>query len=188
MEFKDFNVKDIGTKLDIQGVVYGNGEKSIIIMLPDLKITSLIVDQINPTSEEWNQIIRQSDLLEVEVVDGDKNKKIILRKSTRQIDARVSWEVFRRDGYTCAYCGDKHSPLTVDHVVLWEEGGPSVPENLITACKKCNHTRGNMQFEDWIKSDYFLKTPNKNVHLIEYFLDKIPYIKSHLMRINKRNR
>lgn len=197
MKFEDFNVLDIGTKLDIKGVLYGNGEEAIIILLPN-ESSPKQVKVLEPDLEQWNKIIRQSDLLEVEIVDGDPNKKIILRKSTRQIDAKVSWEVFRRDHYTCVYCGEEHAPLTVDHVVLWEEGGPSIPENLLTSCKKCNHTRGNIQFEDWLQSDYY-----KKIHLdpaahslipvwtddrIKSALVRIPHIKANLMRINKRNR
>jgi 5-methylcytosine-specific restriction endonuclease McrA len=35
--------------------------------------------------------------------------------------------------------------------------GASVEDNLITACRKCNKTRGNMLYEDWLNSDYYKK-------------------------------
>lgn len=189
--FKNFNILDIGNTLEIKGVVYGNGKVDKIIMLPEESIGKDL-SIVHPTLDEWNQIVRQSDILEAEVVGGDKNKKIILRKSTRQIDAKVSWEVFRRDDYKCRYCGADNVPLTVDHVVLWEEGGPTIQNNLITACKKCNHTRGNIQYEDWLQSDYYKKV-SENLSqgvktLNEFLLTKIDYIKQNLMRLNKRNR
>lgn len=69
--------------------------------------------------------------------------------------ARVVWDVYRRDGFLCSYCGAGDVPLTVDHIVLWEQGGPSTRDNLLTSCKKCNKTRGNMSFEEWLESDHY---------------------------------
>jgi 5-methylcytosine-specific restriction endonuclease McrA len=88
--------------------------------------------------------------------DG-KLAKIVIRKSTRQIEQGVSWAVFRRDKYKCRYCGKDDVPLTVDHLVLWEDGGPSIEENLVACCRKCNKTRGSMQYEKWLSSDYMKK-------------------------------
>ncbi len=52
-------------------------------------------------------------------------------------------EVFRRDGYTCQYCGRQSSRLTVDHVVPRERGGKTVWTNVVTACPECNQRKGN---------------------------------------------
>ena len=59
-------------------------------------------------TEDWKKVLRQTDLLETEVLalsEDGKLTKAILRKSQRQIEARISWNVFRRDGYRCRYCG-----------------------------------------------------------------------------------
>ncbi len=51
-------------------------------------------------------------------------------------------EVFRRDNYTCQYCG-RHTPEpTVDHVIPRRLGGTHAWENLVTACSSCNHRKG----------------------------------------------
>jgi 5-methylcytosine-specific restriction endonuclease McrA len=51
-------------------------------------------------------------------------------------------EIFRRDHHTCQYCSStKH--LTIDHVLPKAKGGLNAWENLVTACKKCNSTKGN---------------------------------------------
>lgn len=53
--------------------------------------------------------------------------------------------VMLRDAYTCQYCGatpGRHE-LTVDHVVPRSRGGTHTWENLVTACKPCNHRKGN---------------------------------------------
>ncbi len=51
-------------------------------------------------------------------------------------------EVFIRDGYTCQYCGRQSHDLTIDHVVPRSRGGVHSWENLVSACKPCNHRKG----------------------------------------------
>lgn len=49
--------------------------------------------------------------------------------------------VFRRDDYTCVYCGRQLpvKQLTIDHVLPRSRGGQSSYNNCVTACKACNH-------------------------------------------------
>ncbi len=51
-------------------------------------------------------------------------------------------EVFRRDNYTCQYCGRRDGNLTVDHVVPRHQGGPHIWTNVVAACPSCNHHKG----------------------------------------------
>ena len=51
-------------------------------------------------------------------------------------------EVFARDGYACQYCGRQSNDLTRDHVVPRHRGGTHTWDNLVTACKACNHRKG----------------------------------------------
>ena len=51
-------------------------------------------------------------------------------------------EVFLRDQYTCQYCGTKTRELTLDHVLPRHCGGSHSWENLVSACKACNHRKG----------------------------------------------
>lgn len=51
-------------------------------------------------------------------------------------------EVFRRDHYTCQYCGKSTPNLTVDHVIPKHLGGAHEWKNLVTACYSCNHLKG----------------------------------------------
>lgn len=56
----------------------------------------------------------------------------------------IRFEVFKRDAFTCRYCGKK-SPeaiLEVDHVVPLSGGGTDDIENLVTACYECNRGKG----------------------------------------------
>jgi 5-methylcytosine-specific restriction endonuclease McrA len=51
-------------------------------------------------------------------------------------------EVFARDGHTCQYCGHQTHDLTLDHVVPRHRGGAHSWDNLVAACKACNHRKG----------------------------------------------
>ncbi|OLC54980.1 MAG: hypothetical protein AUH85_10390 [Chloroflexi bacterium 13_1_40CM_4_68_4] len=51
-------------------------------------------------------------------------------------------EVLQRDDYSCQYCGKRAHDLTIDHVVPRHRGGQHVWENVVAACKSCNHRKG----------------------------------------------
>lgn len=56
------------------------------------------------------------------------------------LSVRTRFEVFKRDEFTCRYCGKK-SPdvvLEVDHIVPKCDGGSDDPMNLATSCWACN--------------------------------------------------
>ena len=56
------------------------------------------------------------------------------------VSKRLRFEVFRRDGFRCRYCGRAatEAELQVDHVVPETLGGNDDPANLVTACNTCN--------------------------------------------------
>src|SRR5205085_2199687 len=51
--------------------------------------------------------------------------------------------VFLRDNYTCQYCGLHSRDLTLDHVVPRHRGGRDAWDNLVAACRACNHRKGH---------------------------------------------
>lgn len=57
-------------------------------------------------------------------------------------------EVFRRDNYTCQYCGKKTSDLTIDHVIPRHQGGRHIWNNVVAACPICNHRKGGRSPEE----------------------------------------
>lgn len=66
-----------------------------------------------------------------------------LRKSVR-------FEVFKRDSFTCQYCGQK-SPdvvLEIDHITPVAEGGDNDILNLVTACKACNSGKSDRRLTE----------------------------------------
>lgn len=56
-------------------------------------------------------------------------------------------EIFRRDNFTCQYCGKRTLDLTVDHVLPRHMGGQHVWSNVVAACSACNHRKGGRTLE-----------------------------------------
>jgi hypothetical protein len=66
------------------------------------------------------------------------------------ISKKLRFEVFKRDSFTCQYCG-KRAPdvvLHCDHVKPVAEGGPTDMLNLVTACIDCNLGKGARELSD----------------------------------------
>ena len=63
----------------------------------------------------------------------------------RSAPALTNAALFGRDHFLCLYCGRVFQPaaLTRDHVVPKSRGGKDEWENVVAACKRCNHHKGN---------------------------------------------
>jgi len=57
-------------------------------------------------------------------------------------------EVFRRDNYTCQYCGRHDTSLTLDHILPKSLGGQHIWTNVVAACPGCNHRKGGRKLEE----------------------------------------
>ncbi len=196
IELSDLNIYDFGNRLSLSGMVLNDTKgNSYIMKLPKKKVKNISLLELD--ENDWTNILRQIDIQETEVLvnDGLGLKRAILRKSNRQIDNIISWNVYRRDKYKCRYCGANDIPLSVDHLVLWENGGPSIEENLLTSCKECNRIRGNMEYTDWINSDeYEILSENlsdwikkANIKIIDT-LDSIPVRVHQISRGSKKKK
>lgn len=71
------------------------------------------------------------------------------------LSRRLRFEVLRRDGHACRYCGAMAPDvkLTVDHVVPVALGGSDEPRNLVTACVDCNNGKTSTQPDSEIVED-----------------------------------
>lgn len=68
----------------------------------------------------------------------------MVTKKRKAISTKTRFDVFKRDGFTCQYCG-AHPPavvLHVDHIIPVAEGGENDKDNLITSCETCNFGKG----------------------------------------------
>jgi|WetSurMetagenome_2_1015567.scaffolds.fasta_scaffold71287_1 hypothetical protein len=66
------------------------------------------------------------------------------------LSKKIRFEVFKRDKFTCQYCGEK-SPdviLEVDHIDPVAKGGSNDLINLITSCKNCNRGKRDIKLDD----------------------------------------
>jgi hypothetical protein len=66
------------------------------------------------------------------------------------------FEIFRRDGFICQYCGDRPPDvvLEVDHIQPVSKGGTDHDLNLITSCFDCNRgKRDRVLSEKIVKPD-----------------------------------
>jgi len=168
MKLGDLNIYDVGEKIGLVGAVFGDEHTTYLCMFPTQGVpTPERIKPLEMDNEDWKKFLHQVDVQEVEVLQKTPDgtlAKVIMRKTQRLIEQRLSWAVYKRDSYRCRWCYAEGIPLTVDHLVLWEEGGPSIEENLVASCRKCNKTRGNLHLEEWLKSDFY-KRVSRNLPL-----------------------
>lgn len=62
------------------------------------------------------------------------------KRTGAPISKSVRFEVFKRDEFTCRYCGRTTPDVTlhVDHVLAVANGGSDEMDNLVTSCLECN--------------------------------------------------
>ena len=68
---------------------------------------------------------------------------------SQPISRRVRFEIFKRDNFTCQYCGakaDQHA-LEVDHINPRTLGLDHDMANLTTACIPCNSGKGEVPLD-----------------------------------------
>ena len=90
------------------------------------------------------------------IIRVKKNMKVDFHKT------KLSREnVFKRDGYTCVYCGSEDKrKLTIDHVIPQSRGGKDTWENLVTACFKCNQEKNDLTIKEWGRKEPNPKRPH----------------------------
>jgi 5-methylcytosine-specific restriction endonuclease McrA len=76
-------------------------------------------------------------------------------------------EIFRRDNYTCQYCGKQVKDLTIDHVIPRHLGGQHRWDNLVSACPTCNRRKGGRPLRE--TDMHLLHTPKEPEAGTNYF-------------------
>jgi 5-methylcytosine-specific restriction endonuclease McrA len=69
-------------------------------------------------------------------------------KRPRPVLKMTRKEVLVRDDHTCQYCGKRGHDLTLDHVIPRHRGGQHIWENVVAACKGCNHKKGGRTLQE----------------------------------------
>lgn len=73
-----------------------------------------------------------------------------MKKKRKALSKRQRFEVFKRDFFTCQYCGNSAPDviLHVDHINPVSKGGNNKLTNLITSCVDCNSGKSNKKLDD----------------------------------------
>jgi hypothetical protein len=68
----------------------------------------------------------------------------------KEISTRTRFEIFKRDQFTCQYCGKKAPDviLNVDHIKPVSDGGTNHLLNLTTSCQACNGGKSDKLLSD----------------------------------------
>lgn len=68
----------------------------------------------------------------------------------KAVSKTVRFEVFKRDSFTCQYCGAKAPEVVLhcDHIHPVAEGGTNDIMNLVAACADCNGGKGARKLDD----------------------------------------
>lgn len=72
----------------------------------------------------------------------------------KPMSKRKRFEIFKRDGFACQYCGRKPPQvmLQVDHVIAVAAGGDDDSLNLTTACEDCNSGKSDKPLQQTLPS------------------------------------
>ncbi|NBK77313.1 HNH endonuclease [bacterium D16-76] len=73
------------------------------------------------------------------------------RRRLTQIERRT---IYNLTGGRCAYCGTQiaFDDMQVDHVVPLRKGGSDTMDNMLPACRSCNHYKSTLTVEQFRKA------------------------------------
>lgn len=82
----------------------------------------------------------------------------------KPLSKKIRFEVFKRDKFTCQYCGRKAPDvvLEVDHIRPVAKGGKNDLVNLVTSCMECNRGKGAKTLSD----DSVIEKERKQLELL----------------------
>lgn len=95
-----------------------------------------------------------------EMIDTKGNRIVYIEQDILKISREVSFrKVMSEITYTlkgkdkCGYCKKEieESDLTVDHMYPQEFGGPTITNNLLPSCRRCNNDKGNLNVEQYLE-------------------------------------
>ena len=85
-----------------------------------------------------------------DVIFAEAERASMSTTKRKSISKKARFEVFKRDGFTCQYCG-AHPPaviLHLDHIHPVAQGGGNEDDNLVTACESCNQGKSDSSLSD----------------------------------------
>lgn len=101
----------------------------------------------------------------------------------KDLSNRQRFEVFKRDRFTCQYCG-KSAPdvvLNVDHIKPVSHGGTNTITNLVTSCYECNSGKSDKLLSD----DTAVKKQMHQLSILQSKQEQIDMIAEWAISLNK---
>lgn len=105
-----------------------------------------------------------------------------MKGKRRSVSKKIRFEVFKRDGFRCAYCG-KMPPeviLEIDHIIPVSKKGTNDINNLIASCFDCNRGKRNIELD---------RVPSKiteNIEVLKEKEDQVMELRRFIKKINAR--
>jgi len=114
------------------------------------RIAGVSEKKLSEISPQLEQYFRRSSR-GLELID----KSVIrLSKSTRAaIPTSTLASVNGRDGEFCVYCGSTEGPFHKDHLWPVSKGGSNDACNIVTACARCNLSKGAKTLMEWFQHE-----------------------------------
>lgn len=111
----------------------------------------------------------------------------------KAISTRTRFEIFKRDRFTCQYCGRTPPSvvLEVDHITPVSKGGCSDEGNLITACFDCNRGKSDGMLAESLKplNDQMAERREKVAQIAaynEFLMDERSIVDEHVRNLGIR--
>ncbi len=84
------------------------------------------------------------------IVATASDRRAIKKAMARYTPPLSNATLFRRDAHLCLYCGRRfrRKNLSRDHVTPLSRGGTDTWNNVVTACKRCNHRKSGRTPEE----------------------------------------
>jgi 5-methylcytosine-specific restriction endonuclease McrA len=99
---------------------------------------------------DWSRLRVRSGELYIQAVRQQVRvpEVIVLARYEKLPESAVAFSrrnIFKRDHYTCQYCGAQpgSEELTIDHVVPRSQGGTSTWDNCVLSCLSCNKRKAD---------------------------------------------
>jgi hypothetical protein len=110
----------------------------------------------------------------------------------KQLGKKQRMQIYERCHGKCAYCGCdlKYEAMQIDHVVPLIRGGDDTADNMLPACRSCNHRKGGSTLDGFRKQiGHFLRVLERdsvtyrnavrfgliipNPHPIKFYFEKV---------------
>lgn len=147
-------IDEAGSILAICGIlVQGQGVNILLVSPNGSHVDEIKV--VHPSVEEWSEFLRRSDDPVFYAQDPGGYTKIIHRKAEYAVSGAVQQKIWVRDLCRCMYCGKTMGDvqLTVDHFVPLSAGGKNDDSNYLSACRRCNRNKGELDPREFCESN-----------------------------------